>query len=339
MENMELKYSPKDFKSDQEVRWCAGCGDHAVLNAIQKAMSQLNIPKENFAVISGIGCSSRFPYYMNTFGLHGIHGRASAIASGVKIANPELSVWQITGDGDGLAIGGNHFIHQIRRNVDVNVILFNNEIYGLTKGQYSPTSKYGAVTKTSPYGTIENPFKPGELVIGAQGKFFARTLDNNVKHATEMMVAAAEHKGTSIVEVLQNCVIYNDNVHAAITDKKFAKERQLFLEHGKPMIFGENDNKGLVLDGFRLKVATIGENGVTLNDILVHDAHNPEPYLHLMLSNMAFPEYPVAFGVIRNVDALTYNEGLKKQTEEVMKTSKFKSMNDLLYSGSIWEVK
>jgi len=336
---MELKYSPKDFKSDQEVRWCAGCGDHAVLNAIQKAMSQLNIPKENFAVISGIGCSSRFPYYMNTFGLHGIHGRASAIASGVKIANPELSVWQITGDGDGLAIGGNHFIHQIRRNVDVNVILFNNEIYGLTKGQYSPTSKYGAVTKTSPYGTIENPFKPGELVIGAQGKFFARTLDNNVKHATEMMVAAAEHKGTSIVEVLQNCVIYNDNVHAAITDKKFAKERQLFLEHGKPMIFGENDNKGLVLDGFRLKVATIGENGVTLNDILVHDAHNPEPYLHLMLSNMAFPEYPVAFGVIRNVDALTYNEGLKKQTEEVMKTSKFKSMNDLLYSGSIWEVK
>jgi len=336
---MELKYSPKDFKSDQEVRWCAGCGDHAVLNAIQKAMSQLNIPKENFAVISGIGCSSRFPYYMNTFGLHGIHGRASAIASGVKIANPELSVWQITGDGDGLAIGGNHFIHQIRRNVDVNVILFNNEIYGLTKGQYSPTSKYGAVTKTSPYGTIENPFKPGELVIGAQGKFFARTLDNNVKHATEMMVVAAEHKGTSIVEVLQNCVIYNDNVHAAITDKKFAKERQLFLEHGKPMIFGENDNKGLVLDGFRLKVVTIGENGVTLNDILVHDAHNPEPYLHLMLSNMAFPEYPVAFGVIRNVDALTYNEGLKKQTEEVMKTSKFKSMNDLLYSGSTWEVK
>jgi len=336
---MELKYSPKDFKSDQEVRWCAGCGDHAVLNAIQKAMSQLNIPKENFAVISGIGCSSRFPYYMNTFGLHGIHGRASAIASGVKIANPELSVWQITGDGDGLAIGGNHFIHQIRRNVDVNVILFNNEIYGLTKGQYSPTSKYGAVTKTSPYGTIENPFKPGELVIGAQGKFFARTLDNNVKHATEMMVAAAEHKGTSIVEVLQNCVIYNDNVHAAITDKKFAKERQLYLEHGKPMVFGENDNKGLVLDGFRLKVVTIGENGVTLNDILVHDAHNPEPYLHLMLANMAFPEYPVAFGVIRDVDALTYNEGLKKQTEEVMKTSKFKSMNDLLYSGSIWEVK
>jgi len=336
---MELKYSPKDFKSDQEVRWCAGCGDHAVLNAIQKAMSQLNIPKENFAVISGIGCSSRFPYYMNTFGLHGIHGRASAIASGVKIANPELSVWQITGDGDGLAIGGNHFIHQIRRNVDVNVVLFNNEIYGLTKGQYSPTSKYGAVTKTSPYGTIENPFKPGELVIGAQGKFFARTLDNNVKHATEMMVAAAEHKGTSIVEVLQNCVIYNDNVHAAITDKKFAKERQLYLEHGKPMVFGENDNKGLVLDGFRLKVVTIGENGVTLNDILVHDAHNPEPYLHLMLSNMAFPEYPVAFGVIRDVDALTYNEGLKKQTEEVMKTSKFKSMNDLLYSGSTWEVK
>ena len=339
MADVQEKLTFKDFKSDQEVRWCPGCGDSAILNSVQKAMAEIGRKKEDYCVVSGIGCSSRFPYYMNTFGLHGIHGRASAIASGVKIANPELSVWQITGDGDGLAIGGNHFIHQIRRNVDVNVILFNNEIYGLTKGQYSPTSKYGAVTKTSPYGTIENPFKPGELVIGAQGKFFARTLDNNVKHATEMMVAAAEHKGTSIVEVLQNCVIYNDNVHAAITDKKFAKERQLFLEHGKPMIFGENDNKGLVLDGFRLKVVTIGENGVTLNDILVHDAHNPEPYLHLMLSNMAFPEYPVAFGVIRNVDALTYNEGLKKQTEEVMKTSKFKSMNDLLYSGSIWEVK
>ena len=212
-ETLVNNYTPKDFKSDQEVRWCPGCGDHAVLSSVQKALAELGIPKEKFAFISGIGCSSRFPYYMDTYGFHSIHGRASAIASGVKTANPELSVWQITGDGDALAIGGNHFIHAIRRNIDINIILFNNEIYGLTKGQYSPTSAKGLVTKTSPFGTVEEPFSVGELVIGAKGKFFARTIDTNVALSTQIYIEAAKHKGTSVVEVLQNCVIFNDGIH------------------------------------------------------------------------------------------------------------------------------
>ncbi|MBW1814204.1 MAG: 2-oxoacid:ferredoxin oxidoreductase subunit beta, partial [Deltaproteobacteria bacterium] len=220
MSDITHKLTVKDLKSDQEARWCPGCGDHAIMNAIQRALVELDVPKENFAFISGIGCSSRFPYYLDTYGFNGIHGRASAIATGVKIANPELSVWQITGDGDALAIGGNHFIHVIRRNVDINIILFNNQIYGLTKGQYSPTSYKGFVTKTSPYGTVEEPFHPGELVIGAQGKFFARTIDSNVKLSTEIYIQAGKHKGTSVVEVLQNCVIYNDKIYSYLTDKE-----------------------------------------------------------------------------------------------------------------------
>jgi len=262
------KYTAKDFKSDQEVRWCPGCGDHAILNAVQRAMAELNHNKEDYAVISGIGCSSRFPYYMNTYGFHGIHGRAGAIASGVKTANPKLSVWQITGDGDALAIGGNHFIHEIRRNVNLNLILFNNEIYGLTKGQYSPTTKYGKVTKTSPFGTVERPFLIGQLVIGAEGNFFARSLDANIKHMTETFIEADKFKGASVVEVLQNCVIYNDKTHAWITDKEHKEDRQLYLKHGEKMIFGKEKNKGIVLDHGHLKVVTIGENGFTEDDIL-----------------------------------------------------------------------
>ena len=258
----ETKYTFKDFKSDQEIRWCPGCGDIAVLNAVQKAMAELNHKKEDYAVVSGIGCSSRFPYYMNTYGFHGIHGRAGVLASGVKTANPKLSVWQITGDGDALAIGGNHFIHEIRRNIDLNILLFNNQIYGLTKGQYSPTSLFGQVTKTSPYGTVEPPFNPGELIIGAQGKFFARTIDTNIKSMIKIFVEAENHKGTSVVEILQNCVIYNHGAHFDITSKENRDERQLWLEHGKPMIYGKEKNKGLILDGFKLKTATIGENGI-----------------------------------------------------------------------------
>src|SRR5512136_1949518 len=242
------QYTPKDFKSDQEVRWCPGCGDHAVLNAVQKALSELDIPKEKFVFISGIGCSSRFPYYMDTYGFHGIHGRASAIASGVKIANPGLSVWQITDDGDALAIGGNHFIHVIRRNIDLNVILFNNEIYGLTKGQYSPTSTKGLVTKTSPFGTLEEPFSVGELVIGAKGKFFARTVDSNIALSTQIYIEAASHKVTSVIVVLQNCVIFNDGIHDVVTGRDVRDDRTIILRHGEPMVFGKDNDKGLVLD-------------------------------------------------------------------------------------------
>jgi 2-oxoglutarate ferredoxin oxidoreductase subunit beta len=331
-------YTPQDFKSDQEIRWCAGCGDIAILNAVHKAMAELGHKKEDYAVISGIGCSSRFPYYMNTYGFHSIHGRAGAIASGVKTANPRLSVWQITGDGDALAIGGNHFIHEIRRNIDLNVLLFNNEIYGLTKGQYSPTSRYGQVTKTSPFGTIEAPFNPGELTIGAQGKFFARGIDNNVKLNIEIFKEADAHRGTSIVEILQNCVIFNDGAHDFITDKEFKADRQIIVKHGEPLIFGTNNDKGIVLDGFNLKVVKIGENGIKESDILIHDALEPNPSLHLALINMKSPDFPVALGVIRAVEAPTYDERVESQIAEVQKKSSIKCMDDLLNSGNTWVI-
>jgi 2-oxoglutarate ferredoxin oxidoreductase subunit beta len=328
----------KDFKSDQEVRWCPGCGDHAVLSAVQRALSELAIPKEKIVFVSGIGCSSRFPYYMDTFGFHGIHGRASAIATGVKTANPDLSVWQITGDGDALAIGGNHFIHIIRRNVDINVILFNNEIYGLTKGQYSPTSEKGIITKTSPYGTVEEPFSVGELVIGAKGKFFARTMDSNVALSTKIYSEAARHKGTSVIEVLQNCVIFNDGIHDTIGGKEVRDDRTIILKQGEPMIFGFSNEKGLILDGLKLKVVKLGENGITEKDLLVHDAHESNPGIQYMLANMKYPEYPVAFGIIRSVAGDTYEKAVEHQIEEIKKISKIKNMDDLLKSGSTWKI-
>ncbi len=332
------KYTAKDFKSDQEVRWCPGCGDHAVLNAVQRAVAELGIPKEKFAFISGIGCSSRFPYYMDTYGFHSIHGRASAIATGVKTANPDLSVWQMTGDGDALAIGGNHFIHAIRRNIDINILLFNNEIYGLTKGQYSPTSAKGLVTKTSPYGTVEEPFSVGDLVIGARGKFFARTVDANLALSAQIYVEAAKHKGTSVVEVLQNCVIFNDAIHDVVVGKEVRDDRTIILRHGQPMIFGKNNDKGLVLDGLKLRVVRIGENGISEKDILVHDAVEANPGIHYMLANMDYPEYPVALGVIRSVESPTYDMAVHEQIETIRSQSKIKCMDDLLMSGSTWVV-
>jgi len=334
----ETKYTIKDFKSDNEVRWCAGCGDFAIINAVQRTMADLGIPKEQFAVISGIGCSSRFPYYMNTYGFHTIHGRAAAVASGVKAANPELSVWVITGDGDSLAIGGNHFIHLIRRNFDVNVILFNNRIYGLTKGQYSPTSDRGFVSKTSPFGTVEDPFVPGQLVIGARGSFFARSIDSNVKLSQSVFEAAEKHKGASIVEMLQNCVIFNNGIHAAITDPKHRPERQLILEHGKPMIFGHEKEKGLMMEKGKLKVVTIGENGVKESDILVHDAEEEDPTLHMALINMKLPDFPVALGVIRSVPALVYDVEMEAQIKDVQQKRKITCVDELLNSGNTWEV-
>ena len=333
-----IQRSPKDFKSDQEVRWCPGCGNHAVLSAVQKALSEMGIPREKFAFISGIGCSSRFPYYMNTYGFHGIHGRASAIATGVKTANPELSVWQITGDGDALAIGGNHFIHAVRRNVDINIILFNNEIYGLTKGQYSPTSEKGIVTKTSPFGTVEEPFSVGELVIGAKGKFFARTIDANVALSTKIYQEAAKHKGTSVIEVLQNCVIFADGIHDNVSGREVRDDRTLVLKHGEPMLFGLANDRGLILDGLKLRVVKLGENGITEKDILVHDAFESNPGIHYMLANMGYPEYPVALGIIRSVPGQTYEKAVEEQINEIRKISKIKCMNDLLNSGSVWKV-
>lgn len=336
------KYTFKDFKSDQEVRWCPGCGDHAVLAAMQRAMPRVSelsgCDKEKFVVVSGIGCSSRLPYYMNTYGFHSIHGRATAISTGIKVANPELAVWQACGDGDALAIGGNHFIHAIRRNVDINIILFNNQIYGLTKGQYSPTSKFGAVTKTSPYGTVEHPFNPGSLVLGAKGTFFARGLDTELKLNEEIMVAAASHAGTSVMEMLTNCVIFNDGAHSCISNRETKADRTIVLRHGEKMIFGRNRDKGLILDGMGLKVVTIGEKGITEDDILTHDAHCENAGIHMMLADMKYPDFPVALGVIRDVEDVTYDCGVKLQVEQVRDKSKIKCVDDLLRSGSVWEV-
>lgn len=336
---MDIKeLTAADFKSDQMVRWCPGCGDHAVLNSIQKALPKLGYKHEDVVFISGIGCSSRFPYYMNTYGFHGIHGRAAAIASGTKVFNPKLSVWMISGDGDSLAIGGNHFIHVIRRNVDINLILFNNQIYGLTKGQYSPTSEKGSVTKTSPFGTVEHPFSPGALALGARGSFFARTIDTLVKYSTEIYIEAARYKGCSVVEVLQNCVIYNDRIWAEITHKEFRDDRVIVLEHGKPMIFGKNRDKGLRMNNNELEVVQIGGE-ITEDDLLVHDAQTHFAGIHVMLASMEYPKHPVALGVIRAYnDKITYDAAVEAQISEIKKESKIKCMDDLLASGGTWEV-
>ncbi|HNX54141.1 MAG TPA: 2-oxoacid:ferredoxin oxidoreductase subunit beta [Prolixibacteraceae bacterium] len=334
----KYNYTPKDFKSAAEVRWCPGCGDYAIMNAVQKTMADLDIPHKDFAVISGIGCSSRFPYYMSTYGFHTIHGRAAAIASGVKSANPDLKVWVITGDGDSLAIGGNHFIHLVRRNIDINVILFNNKIYGLTKGQYSPTTDRGFITKTSPFGTIEDSFVPGQLVLGSRGTFFARAVDSNIKHTQEVLADAAQHKGTSVVEVLQNCVIFNDGIHDYVTDPKYRAERQIFLKKGEPMIFGENEDKGLILEKGKLKVVKIGEDGITRDDILVHHPEEDNLGLQVALINMSLPEFPVAMGVVRSVEAPVYDQEMKKQIETVQEKRKITCVDELLRSGNTWEV-
>lgn len=336
-------YTAKDFKSNQEVKWCPGCGDHAILTAVQRALPEvcerLGCPKEKVVFVSGIGCSSRFPYYMNTYGFHGIHGRAAALATGIKVANPDLCVWEITGDGDALAIGGNHLIHAIRRNIDLNILLFNNQIYGLTKGQYSPTSLLGTITKTSPYGTVEHPFEPGSLVLGARGTFFARTLDVDIQLSQQVMVEAALHHGAAVVEILQNCVIFNNKAHAHLTDRAVRAERTIVLEHGKPMIYGANRDKGLVLDGQALKSVTLGQDGITEADLLVHDAHQESSGIHTMLANMKYPQLPVALGVIRAVADKTYNDNVRDQVLEVQQKTKIHSMEDLLRSGSTWEVK
>ncbi|OAV67966.1 2-oxoglutarate ferredoxin oxidoreductase subunit beta [Bacteroidales bacterium Barb6XT] len=333
-----LKYQAQDYKSDQHVRWCPGCGDHAVLNCIHKAMAELGTAPHNVAVISGIGCSSRLPYYMNSYGFHTIHGRAAAIATGVKTARPDLSVWVVTGDGDCLAIGGNHFIHAVRRNVNLNIALFNNKIYGLTKGQYSPTSERGFVSKSSPFGTVEEPFIPAELALGARGNFFARTIDVDLKNTTEVFTEAARHKGASVVEVLVNCVIFNHGVHKQITDKEYRAERTIFLRHGEKMLFGKGNEKGLVLDGLKLKAVTVGTDGYTLDDILVHDAHEKDIALHLMLSLMK-DDMPLALGVIREVEAPCYDEAVAGQIAEVQAKNPARTLKEVLMKGEVWEVK
>lgn len=337
MEN-NCKTAIQDFKMDKGARWCPGCGGHAVLAAIQRALPETNIDKEKVVFVSGIGCSSRFPYYINTYGFHGLHGRGPAIATGIKLARPDLSVWLVTGDGDSMAIGGNHFIHLLRRNIDIKIILFNNKIYGLTKGQYSPTTPRGSITKTSPYGTIEAPFLAGELAMGAQGNFFARVVDTDLDMMKEVFIKAANHKGTALIEVLQNCVIFNDDVHAEITSKELRYKNQIYLKHGQPMLFGKDKEFGLIQEGTRFKVVKIGENGIRREDILIHNAHDHDDTKDYMLVRMTLPEYPIAMGVIRNCESAVYEDLLYQQMDEIKAASNIKCMDDLLKSGNTFSI-
>ena len=332
-------YTAQDYKKGQP-RWCPGCGDHFFLASLHKAMAELGIPPHKVAVISGIGCSSRLPYYVNTYAMQTIHGRAAAIATGVRVTNTELSVWQISGDGDGLAIGGNHFIHAMRRNVGINIILLNNRIYGLTKGQYSPTSPRGFVSKSSPYGTVEDPFRPAELCFGARGRFFARTVATDGPETVEVLKAAQNHEGATVCEILQNCVIFNNVVYDPIYNKENRKKNAIYLQHGKKLVFGENDEMGIVRDGFNLKVVKIGEGGWTMDDVLVHDAHCEDNTLQMKLALMDTSEgFPVALGVIRDVPAPTYNNAIWKQIEDVKQKKNYHNFSELLETNDIWEVK
>lgn len=335
-ENVVVK--PQDYKLDGPVKWCAGCGSHAVLSTIRNTLPETGVEKEKIVFVSGIGCSSRFPYYINTYGFHSLHGRAAAIASGIKVSNPTLSVWVVSGDGDSMAIGGNHFIHLIRRNININLLLFNNKIYGLTKGQYSPTTPFGSITKTSPDGSIESAFMPGELVMGAQGTFFARVVDNDPKMMKEVLIEASKHKGTSVVEVLQNCVIFANEVHNEITGRDVKDDHQIFLRQGERMIFGKNRDKGLILKDNRFEVVTIGENGITEEDIMIHDALNPNDTTHYMLARMGLPEYPVAMGVIRSVKNPVYESLLYEQIKNKKETASIKNVDELLRSGNTFEI-
>ena len=328
----------KDFVSNQEVRWCPGCGDYAILNNVQKVMPELGIPREKTVFVSGIGCSSRFPYYMNTYGFHSIHGRAPAIATGIKAANPELSVWVITGDGDALSIGGNHFIHALRRNLDINYILFNNRIYGLTKGQYSPTSVFGQRTKSTPMGVIDYPVNPLSLAIASEATFVARSIDIDVKHLGTMVEAAAKHTGVSFLEVYQNCNIFNDGAFDYFTERSVRQEKVLYLEDGKPMIFGKDRNKGIRMNGAHPEVVTIGENGITETDILVHNIRLQDPSVAFMLARMEQPDFPQPVGIFRAVERTSYDQLMADQIETAIARSGPGTLEKLIYSGDMWTV-
>jgi len=330
-----IKLTRKDFATSQDVRWCPGCGNNAILAQMQKTLPELGIPRENIVIISGIGCSSRFPYYMNTYGIHSIHGRAPTLAMGLKCARPELQVWVITGDGDALAIGGNHFTHALRRNVDINIVLFNNRIYGLTKGQYSPTSEIGARTSSSPDGSIENPVNPVGVAIGSEASFIARTVDVFQKHMSEVLRRSADHRGAALVEIAQNCIIFNDATWGHITDPDNRLENVLYLEHGKPMRFGKQSEKGIRLNGLRpevVKVADIGEE-----NLLVHDEQASEPTLAYFLSRMGPPNFPTPVGVFRAVEKPVYSQLLMEQVHRAQ-ASKPADLDALFRQGETWDV-
>ena len=330
-----LKLTRKDFVSDQDVRWCPGCGNNAILAQMQKMLPELGVPRENIVMVSGIGCSSRFPYYMNTYGVHAIHGRAPTLAMGLKCARPELQVWVITGDGDGLAIGGNHFSHALRRNVDINILLFNNQVYGLTKGQYSPTSPLGTKTLSSPDGSIENPVNTLGVAIGSEASFIARTVDVFQKHMSEVLQRAAEHRGAALVEIAQNCIIFNDGAWAHLSDPDNRLENVLYLEHGKPMRFGRKKEKGIRLNGFTPEVVELAEVGE--DQLLVHDERASEPTLAYLLSRMGPPHFPTPVGVFRAVDKPVYSQLLMEQVQAAQ-AQRPADLQALFHQGETWVV-
>ena len=326
-----------DFASDQDVRWCPGCGDYSILAQMKKMLPSLGVPREKIVFVSGIGCSSRFPYYMNTYGIHSIHGRAPAFATGLKSVRPDLQVWVITGDGDGLSIGGNHLMHTIRRNFDVNIVLFNNRIYGLTKGQYSPTSPLGKVTKSTPMGVVDNPLHPLSLAIGCEATFVARSIDVNIKHLGMVLKRAAEHQGTSFVEVYQNCNVFNDGAWDYATDKATKADTVIELEHGKPLVFGKNRDKGIRINGMTPEIVELGK-GISEDDLLFHDERAVEPTLAYLLSRMRHPEFPEPIGVFRAIDAPRYDTELNKQIESARQQRGEGDLNKLFNSGDTWLV-
>lgn len=329
---------PQSFKSGLDVKWCPGCGDHAILSQILKLLPQLGIPREKFAFVSGIGCSSRFPYYLNTYGFHGIHGRAPAIATGLKCANPELSVWVATGDGDSLSIGTNHLIHALRRNMDIKILLFNNHIYGLTKGQYSPTSEFGKKTKSSPFGTIEQPINPIQLALASQATFVARTVFADLAHMGSMLEAVAHHKGAAFLEIMQNCLVFNPSAFTELADRSTREDVRILLEHGKPIVFGKSRKMGLVSSALEPKVVDLEAHPEAEKQLIVHDAHSPQPFLAQVLASLEPPEFPTALGIFRAVRKPTYSELLMKQIGEERTRKPPAGIKDLLDDGSCWEV-
>jgi 2-oxoglutarate ferredoxin oxidoreductase subunit beta len=328
----------KDFMSTEEVRWCPGCGDYSILAQTQKVMPELGVPREKIVFVSGIGCSSRFPYYVNTYGFHTIHGRAPAIATGLKASRPDLMVWVITGDGDALSIGGNHLLHILRRNVDVKIVMFNNRIYGLTKGQYSPTSEFGKRVRSAPMGVPDYPLNPLSVAVGVEATFVARTIDTDTRHLIATLERAAAHKGTAFVEVYQNCNIYNDGAFAYLTEREVHDDRTLYLEHGKPLRFGKERNRGIRLRGLEPKVVTIGENGVTEADLLCHDEHHPSTNLAHLLSRLDYPAFPVPVGVLRAVERPTYDALLEEQQAAALARYGEGDLDELFNSGETWVV-
>ena len=333
----ESSLTKKDFVTPNDVRWCPGCGDYAILNAVQRTLPELGIPREQFVVISGIGCSSRFPYYMNTYGFHTIHGRAPTVATGVKVANPDLSVWMITGDGDGLSIGANHLLHLLRRNLDINVLLFNNRIYGLTKGQYSPTSEVGKKTKSTPLGSVDHPINPLLFALGSEATFVARTTDTDMKHMIETFKIAQSHKGTSFVEVFQNCVIFNNKTFDTVTSRDAKQDQVLLLEDGKPLIFGSNRDKGIRLKGLTPEIVTLGD-GVGQDDLLVHQPSNSNSAYSNILAQMTYPAFPTPFGILRQLEGReTYEDALMQQIELAQMKGKG-NLQELLTGQNSWVV-